>query len=97
MPGLLDLVRVGVPLGEEPVLTRAAEPPLALRPPDVAAEVDVLVQLPYRRRRGRPRRRLAGAAELRHLARATVGAGDEHRHGRTDLCRQIALDGIACY
>ena len=80
MPRRLDDVRIGVPVGEEPVLTRAAEPPLALRAPDVAPEVDVLVQLAHGRGRGRPLRRLARASELLHLARAAVGTGDEHRH-----------------
>src|SRR4029077_7786475 len=74
-PGLLHVVRVRVPLGQEPVLARAAEPPLALRAPDVAPEVNVLVQLAYGRGRNRALRRLACAAKLVDLARAAVGTG----------------------
>src|SRR5205085_10242690 len=47
-------VRVGVALGEEPVLARAAEPPLALHTPFVRAEVDVLVELAHGRHLLRP-------------------------------------------
>ena len=94
MPGLRDLVGVGVPLGEEPIFTGAAEPPLALGAPDVATEVDVLVQLAYRRLRGRALRRLTGATKLLHLARAAVRTGDEHRHEERSA---IASDGTACY
>ena len=87
----VDLVGVRVPLGEEPLLAHAAEPPLALDAPLVVADVDVVVELALGRRRHGPLRRLPGAAELLHLTRAAVGAGDEKRH-----TVYVALSATAC-
>ena len=67
--GLVDWVGVG--LDEEHV-----GPPHTL----VRAEVDVLVQLALSRGRLWASGRLAGAAQLLHLARAAVRTGDEHGH-----------------
>ena len=89
-PCPLHLVRVGVPLGQEPLLARPAEPPLPLRPPHVAAEVDVLVQLAHARRLLRPRRALTRTAQLRHLTRAAVGA--RHQHAHTKITRGKSSD-----
>ena len=84
-----DDVRIRVPLRQEPVLTRAAEPPFALDAPLVPAEVDVLVQLAHRRGLRGARRRLARTAQLVDLAGAAVGAGDEKRHGEVRFSAMV--------
>src|SRR5205085_8371377 len=78
-----DLVGGGVALGQEPALAAGAvHPPLALAAGDVAAEVDVAVQLGEARPALRPRADLAAEAEVRDLADAAVGAGEEVGHQR---------------
>ncbi len=80
--GQQHLVGRGVALGDEPrAAARAVKPPLALHPGPVAAEVVVLAELPQAGALGRPRGDLAAVAEVGHLARPAVRAGEQEGHG----------------
>src|SRR6266545_4836545 len=76
------LVGARVALGEEPLAAAGTvEPPLALDPRDVVAEVVVGAQLARRRGRARSWVDLAPEAEVGHLARAAIGTGQDVGHG----------------
>src|SRR5205823_14943848 len=76
-----DLVRRGVPLGDEPALAPVAVvPPFGLPTVDVLPEVDVPGQLDGRAVRCGTGRRLASVGELLGLPEAAVQTSDQERH-----------------
>jgi len=84
----VDLVGARVALGEEPLATAGAvEPPLALNPGDVPAEVVVGAQLAQRGALAGAAADLAAIREVGDFAGPAVGAGQDVRQGGLQLVR----------